>query len=164
MPIVNVFELKKRFAALQKEALSAMTPAVTCEAFTNWYSSAETFPYWLNRVPTYDALEDANDYGDEGAVYVYTVNSVVLVGYTTSEFVAENDDLLDALVPQVIEYIDSRAHLQSATYTDAMLYLVRASFVTGGYTTIPGPGGAQCGGAAFQWRCEFRKPITQAYY
>lgn len=164
MALVDVHALKLRYCALEKEALAALTPTILCEAFPNWNARCETFPYWLNRVPVFNAEEGAaDDYGDEGAHYIYTLNAQLVVAHATSDLTTESDDLLDFLVPQVIEYFDSRAHLQSAAYPDALLYLRRASFVTGGYTEFPGMDAVKKVGATFQFRNEFVQPIEQAY-
>lgn len=160
---IDIPNLLNRIAAIEKEALLALEPSIISEAFPRWFARAETFPYWINRIATFEASEGEDDAGDEGVVYVYTVNAALLVAYVTSDVVGESDTLLDFVVPQFLEYFDERAHLQSDEYPDEMPFLVRASFVTGGYTTLPGNAGVQAAGAAFQLRCEFRKPLVQAY-
>lgn len=164
MLTIDVSELKQRYCSLEKEALLSLNPSIVSEAFPRWYVKAETFPYWINRVPSLSAEEGADDYGDEGAIYVYTVNAVLVVAHVTSDIAGESDDLLDFVVPQVVEYIDARAHLQSEDFEDAMLFLRRASFVTGGYTTLPpSVGGVSQFGVAFQWRNVFEKAIEQVF-
>ena len=160
---IDARELKQRICAIEKEALLTLDPAIVSEAFPRWFVKCETFPYWINRIATFEAQEGDDDQGDEGVVYVYTVNALLVVAHVTSDVAGESDDLLDFVVPQFIEYFDERAHLQSDEFPDALLFLVRASFVTGGYTTLPGLAGVQAAGAAFQFRCEFRKSLEQAY-
>lgn len=162
MPI-DTRDLKERYCALEKEALLALTPAILSEAFPQWNARCETFPYWLNRVPVFTVDETPTDYGDEGVNYIYTVNAALVVAHSTSDFVDESDLLWDFIVPHFIEYVDSRAHLQSAAFPDAMLYLRRASFVTGGYTELPGMDTVKRVGATFQFRNEFVKPLEQVY-
>lgn len=164
MTTINVAELKERACALEKEALLALTPSIVSEAFPRWIVKCELFPYWRNRVPTFAAEEADDDYGDEGAVYNYTVNSLLVIAHTTSDIAGESEDLMDFVVPQVVEYVDARAHLQSETFPEAMPWLERASFVTGGYTPAGfSVGGVACQGVAFQWNCKFRKRIHQFY-
>lgn len=160
---VDLSELKARLCSLEIEALAALTPSIVCEAFPRWSGRSETGSYWINRTPLFSAEEAPDDYGDEGAVYIYTVNSAFIAAPSMSNFVGETEDLLDFIAPQVVEYIDARAHLQSVDYPNAMLFLERASFLTGGFTTVPAVGGTQAEAAAFQWRCKFRKPIEQVY-
>lgn len=161
--IINVGELKARLCAIEREALLALDPSIVTEAYPRWFAKPETFPYWLNRVQSYSAEEAPDDMGEEGEVYVAVMNAMLVVAHVTSDIAGESDDLLDVAVPQFIEYLDARAHLQSADYEDAMLYLIRASFVTAAYTTMPTTAGVQAFGAAFQIRCEFRKSLDQAY-
>lgn len=165
MPIVDIKEAKQRMCALEKEALAALTPTILCEAFPRWVVKCETFPYWINRFPLFNAEEGAEDYGDEGAVYNYTITSMLIVAHSTSDWAGESEELMDFVTPQVIEYCDARAHMQSVAFPDALLYLRRFSFVTGGFTTVPrtvGNGGI-AHGVTFQWRTLFDKPIAQAY-
>lgn len=163
MARIDFSELKQRYVSLEKEALAALTPSILCEAFPGWSARSETGHFWVNRTPLFSAQEDAGDYGDEGGVYIVTVNSIFAASPTMSNFVGESETLLDFITPQVIEYIDQRAHLQSEDYPDAMLYLVRASFETGGYTSLVGINGVAHDAVAFQWRNEFRLPLVQAY-
>lgn len=160
---IDIPNLLNRIAAIEREALLSLEPSIVSEAFPRWYVKCETFPYWVNRIFTFEASEGEDDAGDEGVVYTYAVNAMLVVAHVTSDVVGESDDLLNFVVPQFLEYFDERAHLQSDDYPDEMPFLVRASFVTGGYTTLPGNAGVQAAGAAFQLRCEFRKPLVQAY-
>lgn len=165
MPTVDLQQTKQRLCALEREALAALTPPILCEAFPRWVVKCETFPYWINRFPIFSADEGASDYGDEGAVYPYTITSMLVIAHSTSDWAGESEDLMDFVTPQVIEYCDARAHMQSAAYPDALPFLRRFSFVTGGFTTVPrtvGNGGV-AHGVTFQWRATFDKAIQQAY-
>lgn len=167
MASVNVTTLKLRLCAIEVEALAALTPTVTSSAYPRWTARHDgDYPYWINRVFSFAAVEGYDvDYGEEMVVYDYVVATRLVVAHATAEYEGEVSEALDEYLPQVVEYLDARELLQSASYLTPMPYLIRASFAQGSGFGIFGasPGGVQQVGCEFQWRCQFNKQLVQAY-
>lgn len=167
---IDLADALRRFCALEKEALATLMTAagtpVQCEAFPRWFVKNETFPYWVNRIGSIQAVDNpSEDYGEEFNTYYYTVVSRLVVAHITADYVGEVDEAIAIYVPIVIAYLDARELLQSAAYPVAATNLRFASFQTGsGYMTFPkSVGGVEQVGAEFVWRLEFDQDVNQAY-
>lgn len=167
MAKVDLFNLKERVCALEKEALAALTPSVTANAYPRWYLKNEAGgkPYFINRIAAFTTEEGFDDEGEEMSVYVYTVACRLVVAHVTADYSGELAEANDDYLTQVIEYIDEHELAQSAAYPTAMPYLTRLSSTGGvGFAIFPAsPGGVQQAGAEFSFRAAFDKSLIQAY-
>jgi len=167
MPIPSLIELKTRGAAMEKEACAALSPAITCEAVPRWFFRSEAFPYWLNRIgPFHAVLDPVEGLGEEYGVYAYTWIAAFIVGHTMADVVGANETLVDTLIPQFVDWVDTHAWLQSAAYSSGMAMLRDVHFVSapsGLAQFAPISGGVELVGVQFQIECTFEKPLIQAY-
>lgn len=160
MPL-NYTELLLRVAALEKEALAAMTPAVVADAVPYFLHTQEAFPYFTNRIGG-DAIEsDSHDF-DRDEI---TVLMRLVIGHATEGYTGEPETKLYTYMPQIKEYINERELLQSAAYPTAMLSLIE-SRITGhnGFRVFQNVGlSATQVGTEFTLTCSFDESIEQAY-
>lgn len=165
MAKVDIKTAKLRLCAIEKDATLALTTPIISYAYPRWYAKPETSgtPWWVNRVGEISAYEAQDDGGEEIAIYRYTIVSRLIVGNESAELTGELADALDDSIPQMIEYMDAREMLQSASYPTMLPYLNRASFANGSGFALAQHRGEQVVCADFQWLLEFEMALTQAF-
>lgn len=126
MPI-DVVGLIARIVALEKEGMAALSPAVVCDAVPHYFHAQEAYPYWNNRVSAVEleALDDADDYGEEIDRVVYEVTARLIIGHLTGGYTGERDAELYRYVPHMIRYFNDREDLKTTTTTTDLLGLIR---------------------------------------
>ena len=165
MAKVDIKTAKLRLCPIEQEALLALATPITSYAYPRWYAKPETSgtPWWVNRVADFSSYEAPDDDGEEVANYNYTIVSRLIVGAVQADYTGEMADALDDAIPQIVEYLDEREMLQSASYTTMLPYLNRAHFVSGIGFVVTQHDGANVIAADFQWLLEFEKALTQRY-
>lgn len=165
MAKVDIKTAKLRICAIEKEALLALSTPITSYAYPRWYAKPEMSgtPWWVNRVAEFGSYEGVDDDGEEMAIYNYTLISRLIIGSEQAEYTGELADALDDAIPQIVEYLDAREMLQSASYTTMLAYLRRAHFASGIGFAVASHNGANVVCADFRWNLEFEKSLTQAY-
>lgn len=160
MPL-NYVELLQRVAALEIEALAALTTPVTADAKPYFIHTQESFPYFTNRIGGDDIGSDSHDF-DRDEI---TVVMRLVIGHTTEGYVGEPETNLYTYIPKVKEYFNERELLQSAAYPVAMISLLDAR-ITGhnGFRIFQNTGlSANQVGTEFTLTCNFDESIDQAY-
>lgn len=162
MTALDYNNLLNRVAALQKEALLSLTPAVTADAVPYFIHTQETFPYFTNRIGGDDIQYDSEEFDRDTLV----VTMRLVVGHITSGYVGEPESNLYTYIPALKTYFNEREMLQSAAYTTAMTGLIRARVTAHlGFRVFQNAGiSAQQVGTEFTLTCEFDESIDQAYY
>lgn len=165
MANIDIKTAKLRICAIEKEALLALSTPITSYAYPRWYAKPEFSgtPWWVNRVAEFNSDEGADDYGEEMAIYQYTIVSRLIAGPEQAEYTGELADALDDAIPQIVEYFDAREMLQSTSYTVMLSYLRRANFTNGIGFATPNHNGAPVVAADFRWSLEFEMALTQSY-
>lgn len=151
-----------RLCAIEKEALAALSPTVLSDAYPRFYFAGESFPYFTHRLGPMNVDADSEDFD----IYVYDVVIRLVIGHITSGYAGENDEKLQEWLPQLVEYINERELLQSATYATELTALTRARVVSAtGYAVFVNSaiGSTQQVGTEITVRLEFEEDITQAY-
>jgi hypothetical protein len=162
---LDVQGVMNRVVALEKEALAALSPSVTCDAVPRFWHVQESFPFWTNRLSSIEVAAGTTDYGEEFDSYTYNVSMRLIIGHITGSYTGEKDTSLQTYIPQVIQYFNERELLQSAAYPAAPDDLIRARMVScTGYTQFVNNGsGSTQVGTEFTLRCEFAEEIEQQY-
>lgn len=164
MATIDANELLNRFCALELEASGAA--GVSAQgAMPRFVWQQETFPYWINTIIDVTEEKAQDGYGEEIAVYAYRVWSRLLLANVTAGYSGENDQNINLVLPELVEYLDARELLQSASYPVAMLNIRYSELLscTGFKIFPPGPSGSQMAGIECFHRVTFDKLITQAY-
>jgi len=127
MGTVDLVELLARCAAMQVEALAALSPSVTCDAVARYWHVQESWPYWTNRLGTI-ALEgvDGGEWGEQLEQLDATVVMRLVVGHVTSGYRGEREGELARWASQAIDWFNARPRLTSATYPARMTHLLAA--------------------------------------
>lgn len=160
MPL-NYVELLARVAALEIEALAALSPTVVADAKPYFLHTQEAFPYFTNRMGGDSVGSDSHDF-DRDEI---TVIMRLVIGHVTEGYQGEPETNLYTWMPQVKEYINERELLQSNTYPTAMISLLDAR-VTGhnGFRVFQNTGlSATQVGTEFTLLCNFDESIDQEY-
>lgn len=160
---IDVKALLNRICALETEATAAI--GFTSTAVPRWEYQQEQTPYWRNRVASAQLDVSLSDDGQEVDVYRYTVETALHYANISAGYAGEQDEAIQEIFPQIIQYFDEREVLQSTTYPAGMTFLRLSHFLAGqGYTlfSIGAAGGVQAG-STFTWMCVFDRFITQAY-
>jgi hypothetical protein len=163
---IDVQALLERHAALEVEALAALSPSVACDAVPRWFYAQERTPYWLNRLVTLTDVDDyAEDAGDEGALDEATVEMFLVYAPSTSGMEGEVEAAMNAALPQLVAYFRRRAWLQTAAFPDPLPYLRSAVIALAQGSTLapPTPDGTQRVGMLFRSVCRFITPIDQEW-
>jgi hypothetical protein len=157
-------ELLLRVAALEIEALAALSTPVTTGAKEYFFHTQEIMPYFTNRVGSVDVGADSEDID----LYTYQVIMRLVVEHITADFVGVNESDLYSYIPQVVNFFNSRQWLQttSGSYDDAMIALMEARITScTGFRIFTDAGiSAQQVGTEFVLTCLFEEEITQAFY
>lgn len=158
---IDMQELMDRVAALETEALAALSPSVVANAVDRFFHVQPTYPYFVNRLGAMTIDDDSEDLD----VYAVIVKMRLIIGHVTEGYEGEVENRLQLYIPQVITYFNERELLQSGTYTAALDDLTRARIVAcTGFAVFQQSGiGSQLVGAEFDLRCELEESITQAY-
>lgn len=158
---INVEALMLRLAALEKEALGALSPAVIADAVPRFVWAQEAFPYFTNRLGAIGVDEDSEDFD----VYTIDVVARLVIGHVTEGYVGETDTRLQTWIPHLIQYVNKRQLLQSAAYPLALDDITQARVVScTGFTIFANTIiGATQVGTEFTIRAEFEMPIEQQY-
>ena len=160
---IDAQELMKRARDLEKEALLALSTPKTADAKEYFFHTQEAFPYITNRIGGVDVSADS----EELDIYTYQVIIRLVIGHMTSGYKGDPESRLQLYIPQVINYFNSRALLQttSGSYDDAMLHLIEARTANStGYRIYEDAGiSAKQVGTEFVLTCIFEEQITQAF-
>lgn len=154
-------EILERLAAIEVEALASLSPAVTADAKPYMIHSQEAFPYFVNRVGNVGIESDSHD------IDVYEVELVarLVVGHMTEGYRGEPESALYTYLPAVMEAINARELLQSATYTTALTGLMEARVSSSTGLRIFETAGIQARqvGTEITVVCTFDDDLTQLY-
>ena len=163
---IDVQKLLERHAALEIEALAALSTPITCDAVPRWFYAQERTPYWLNRLVTLTDVDDyAEDAGDEGALDEVTVEMFLVYAPSQSGMDGEIEAAMNAALPQIVAYFRRRAWLQTVAFPTPMPYL-RSAVVTlaqGSTLAPPTPDGSSRVGMLFRSVCRFITSIDQEW-
>lgn len=162
---IDVNELLLRICAIEVEALNALPTPIPSNAVPMWAWQQEKLPYWRNRVGNFRLDIGAGDDGQEVDTYVYTVESALVYAHISQGYNGEVDEDILRIIPQVIQYFDSREVLQCRSFPEGMAFLRYAFFQAGqGYVPLgKSAAGGDLVGPTFTWTCVFDKFIFQAY-
>lgn len=157
-----------RAAALEQEALAAMTPPIVADAVPYFFHAQEAFPYWTNRLSSISAEDGAgadDDFGEEYERYSYEIIMRLAVGHVTDGVRSEYERTLGRIIPQVMSYFNARELLQSQAYPTAPDDVVRARIVAcTGVDVLPISEHTQVIGTEFTLRVETVEYSDQAYH
>lgn len=150
-----------RLAAIEIEALAAMTPAVTADAKAYMLHTQEAFPYFMHRVGTMSIESDSHDFD----VYEVEVTARLVVGHMTEGYHGQPESVLYSYIPVVIESINARELLQSAAYPTALDGLIGARVDNASGLRVFEAAGIQPRqvGTEFTVVCTFEDDLTQKY-
>ena len=159
---LNMVELMDRVAALETEALAALSPSVSANAVDRFFHTQAAYPYFVNRLGAISIDADSEDFD----VYTVNVQMRLLIGHITEGYEGEVENRLQLYIPQVITYFNEHEELQSATYTAALVDLDRARVVAcTGFAVFQQSGiSTSLVGAEFTLQCQLTEQITQAIY
>lgn len=162
---IDMQALMDRIAALETEALAALSPSVEANAVDRFFHVQATYPFFVNRLGAITVDDDSEDFD----VYTVNVQMRLLIGHLTEGYNGEVENRLQLYIPQIISYFNSRELLQSATYTEALddLGLNGRARITActGFAVFQNSGvGTQLVGAEFTLQCELTEELTQAYH
>lgn len=164
MCMVDLTDILNRICALEQEGMLAASPSVGCKAVPRFIYTQEDFPYWTNRVAQMTADDDSQDF----RVYEYDITARLVIGHVTQGYRGQNDALLQAWLPHMIQWFDERELLQSTTYADAPETPLLRATVVGmlGFREFMNNSIGQTiqVGAEITIRCRFEEAITQAYF
>lgn len=161
MPDFNA--LMDRVAALEKEAMAALSTPVTADATDFFYHTQGSYPFFVNRLGALAVPEDEDS--EDFDVYDVDVVMRLVIGHMTQGYADEPENSLQTYVPQVVKYFNERELLQSATYTDALDGLIRARVTACRGLVVfqqTGTGDMQVG-TEFTLSCRFEEEIEQQY-
>lgn len=161
MGVVNVNEAVDRLIAIEVEAMAALSSPVTVEAVKQFLYAGEVYPYITHRMA---ATAIGADSEQEDTLTIDVIVRLV-IGHATQGYHGQNDQQLYTYIPQIVDYINSRQRLQSASYPTALsrLRFARVVSVTG-LTAFQNSGIAETQvGTEFTVRCTFINRIEQAY-
>jgi len=160
---INAQELLLRVRDLEVEALEALAEVDNADAVEYFYHFQEAFPYFTNRIGGVDVGADSEEFD----VYTYQVIMRLVIEHLTADYEGENESKLQLYIPQVINYFNSRALLQttSGSYDTAMIHLTEARIANStGFRIFTDAGiSAQQVGTEFVLTCVFEEEITQAF-
>lgn len=116
---INVQNIIDRLIAIEKEALTALSPSVTADAVDYFFHAQETFPYFTHRIGLVTVNHDSETLDE------YTVQIIcrLVIGHVTTGYTGQSDGKLYTYIPQLLDTFGRRTWLQSATYTTATPYL-----------------------------------------
>lgn len=164
---MDVEALMVRVAALETEALAAMTPPIMADAVPYFFHVQEAFPYWTNRLSTISAEDGAGgdeDFGEEYERYSYEIVMRLAIGHVTDGVRSEYERSLGRIIPHVLRYFNARELLQSAAYPGAPDDVLRARIIAcTGVEILPISEHTQVIGAEFTLRVETIEDTDQAY-
>ena len=156
-------ELLLRVRDLEIEALEALADVDNADAVEYLYHFQEAFPYFTNRIGGVDVGADSEEFD----IYTYQVIMRLVIEHITADYVGENESKLQLYIPQVVNYFNSRAMLQttSGSYDTAMLSLMEARISSStGFRIFTDAGiSAQQVGTEFVLTCIFEEQIIQAF-
>lgn len=151
-----------RVAALQEEAMLALSTPVTANAFPYFFHVQGTFPYFINRAGDWTSEGDSEDFDAD----THTIIMRLVIAHIDSGFEGDNDSDLYTYIPHIKTYFNERELLQSATYTSALDDLVRARCTDGnGLQVFRHTGATETVQVGTEWtlRLEFEEIIEQVY-
>lgn len=119
---INLEEAMERVAAMQTEAMAALSPTVDATAKPFFFYVQGTFPYFINRISEWSSDGD----GEEYDLDTYTIIMRCVIAHITAGYEGENETRLSEWIPHIKLWFNQRELLQSASYPDAMLDLHRA--------------------------------------
>lgn len=156
-----------RVAALETEALAAMTPPLVADAVPYFFHVQEAFPYWTNRlgsISAEDGVGGAEDFGEDFERYSYEVIMRLAVGHVTDGVRSEYERSLGRIIPHVMTYFNARELLQSAAYPSAPDEVLRARIIAcTGVDVLPISEHTQVIGSEFTLRIETVEYTDQVY-
>lgn len=154
-------EALERLVSIEKEALAALSPAVTADAKPYMMHTQEAFPYLTNRVGNVGVEYDSHD------IDVYEVELVarLVIGHITEGYQGETEGRLYAYLPALIEAINARELLQSVTFPVALNGLMEARVSSSTGLRIFETAGIQARqvGTEITVLCIFNDDLTQLY-
>ena len=160
---INAQELLLRARDLEIEALEALAEVDNADAVEYFYHFQEAFPYFTNRIGGVDVGADSEEFD----TYTYQVIMRLVIEHLTADYVGKNESKLQLYIPQVINYFNSRALLQTTdgSYDTAMIHLIEARISNStGFRIFTDAGiSAQQVGTEFVLTCVFEEQITQAF-
>jgi hypothetical protein len=161
---IDMQALMDRVAALEIEALAALTPTVDANAVDRFFHVQATYPFFVNRLGAITVDDDSEDLD----VYVVNVQMRLLIGKITEGYEGEVENRLQVYIPQIITYFNERELLQSMTYADALDDIspsgVCRIVACTGFAVFQQSGvGTSLVGAEFTLRCELKESIEQVY-
>lgn len=154
-------ELLARVIATAKEALAALSPAVTADGVPYFLYTQEAFPYFTARVGADEVSYDSHDFDRD----TLTVILRLVIGHVTENYIGEPENILYDYIPQVKLYMNDHELLQSAAYPTAMVGLLEARCTSHiGFRVFQNAGiSAQQVGTEFTITCELDETVSQAY-
>ena len=158
---IDMQSMMDRIAALETEALAALTPAVEANAVDRFFHVQATYPFFVNRLGAMTIDDDSEDLD----LYVVNVQMRLLIGKITEGYDGEVENRLQLYIPQVINYVNSRELMQSLTYPTALEDITRARIVACTGFAVFQQQGVQTSlvGCEFTLRVELEEQLTQAY-
>lgn len=156
-----------RMVAIEVEAVAALYPTLpemqSVDALPYAFGSSSRFPYWLNRVISYRAKTDSQDY----RTYRYRMGAMYVRGMLTAGVPPQPETNLYTDLASLSDFISGRNQLQSVKYPTVMQWLDPEGVYISDATVLIGQVssgiGAQVIGAEIILDVPITVPITQAY-
>jgi hypothetical protein len=163
---VDTQSMMNRYAQLEKEGMATLATPVTCDAVPFFFHTQEGFPYWVNRMGTFELDRVADEWGEEIDTLIMETTARLVIGHLTADYKGIPDANLQLYVPHMIEYFNEHENLRTTTtYTSSLDHLIRSRCTGGiGFAVFDNRAvGVQQVGAEFTLRAEFAYEIEQEY-
>ena len=131
MATIDLTETLDRIVLIEKEALAALTPAVTADAFDHFFHVQEAYPYWTNRIINQTVAGDSEEMDNDN----FTLVARLVIGHITEGYSGQPENDLYTYIPQFKTYLHAREGLQTdqtsgPDLSDEQRYLIRARIVS----------------------------------